>query len=208
MAYDGTGGRRRPYPSKMESRHDLRGRLRAERRSLAAGRRRRAEAAIVARIRRLSRYVRASTVAAYLPFDGEPDLSALFDADPDKRFFLPVIGHPPDGSMRFAAFQTGDRLQRNRFGIHQPIAGPTTYINPKSIDVVLAPMVGFDDSGRRLGMGGGYYDRCFEFMRDSTRVRPDLVGIAFECQRVADVGAAEWDVPMSVVITEKHAYLP
>jgi len=208
MAYDGTGGRRRPYSSKMESRHDLRNRLRAERRSLAAGKRRRAEAAIVARIRRLSQYLRASTVAAYLPFDGEPDLSALFDTDPDKRFFLPVTGRGPDNSMHFAAFRSGDLLQRNRFGIRQPVVGPTTFINPKNIDVVLAPLVGFDDAGGRLGMGGGYYDRCFEFMLNSTSVRPNLVGVAFECQRVADVGTAEWDVPMSVVITEKSSHLP
>lgn len=110
--------------------------------------------------------------------------------------------------MHFARFRTGDRLRRNRFGIYQPSAGRATHISPKRIDMVLAPLVGFDDTGRRLGMGGGYYDRCFQFLLNSRRTRPCLVGIAFECQRIADFGTADWDVPLKLVITEDNVYRP
>ena len=52
-------------------------------------------------------------------------------------------------------------------------------------DLVLTPLVGFDERGNRIGRGAGFYDRHFAFLRHrSTWHRPLLLGLAFELQRV------------------------
>ena len=77
----------------------------------------------------------------------------------------------------------------------------------RQLDVVIAPLVAFDESLNRLGMGGGYYDRTFAF-RKRARVlrRPVLIGVAYSFQRVDRLQPENWDVPLDVVITEKESY--
>jgi 5-formyltetrahydrofolate cyclo-ligase len=68
---------------------------------------------------------------------------------------------------------------------------------------VLAPLVAFDRSGNRLGMGGGYYDRSFAYLRHRVHWRrPRLIGYAYGFQEVQALERAHWDVPLSGVVTE------
>ena len=160
----------------------------------------------MARLRRQPGYQRATAVAAYLPFDGEPDITAILAADTGKQFFLPVVERPTGGRMHFSRYKSGERLRRNRFGICEPAGTRSGRISPRRIDLVLTPLVGFDGACHRLGMGSGYYDRCFSFLMGSSRNRPLLIGIAFECQRVRRIEPDDWDVPMNAVISEHGIY--
>ncbi len=65
------------------------------------------------------------------------------------------------------------------------------------VDVVLTPMVAFDERGWRIGHGGGYYDRFLSANPGAYRL-----GVAFELQRVADCLPQEWDVPLHALVTE------
>ncbi len=144
----------------------------------------------------------AKTIAAYLAFDGEPSIAALFDdvRTATKRFLVPVIRAQ---QMKFAPLSENTNLRANRFGIAEPshhVRGRT-----RSIDVVLVPLVGFDEAGNRLGMGGGYYDRHFAFLRSrSVYIRPRLIGVAYELQRIDAIPADPWDVPLSGIVTEQR----
>lgn len=73
---------------------------------------------------------------------------------------------------------------------------------PKHLDVVLLPLLAFDLAGNRLGMGGGYYDRCFAAYRNRGLKRPLRVGLAFDWQRADSLPAQPWDVPLHAVVTE------
>ena len=65
------------------------------------------------------------------------------------------------------------------------------------------PLVAFDDRGRRVGMGGGYYDRTFAARRGRRALRrPRLVGVAFGFQRRDALPGAAWDVPLDAAVTE------
>ena len=77
-----------------------------------------------------------------------------------------------------------------------------------SLDLVLVPLVGFDDQGTRLGMGGGFYDRSFatRLFRRYWR-KPRLIGVAYELQRVAHLDRQPWDVALDGVVTEQRLYL-
>jgi 5-formyltetrahydrofolate cyclo-ligase len=93
-------------------------------------------------------------------------------------------------------------LRVNRFGIVEP-DGPWL-ASVRLLDVVFLPLVGFDRHGARLGMGGGYYDRAFGFMRLRSVWRtPLLVGIGYASQEVDRIAPAPHDVPLDLVITER-----
>ncbi len=72
---------------------------------------------------------------------------------------------------------------------------------------MLVPLVGFDARGYRLGMGAGFYDRHFEFLRHRrTWLRPLLLGVAFEVQRLEHFADVDHDVPLWGVVTERGIY--
>jgi 5-formyltetrahydrofolate cyclo-ligase len=107
------------------------------------------------------------------------------------------------GHLGFARWRPNARLIRNRFGIAEPLGTSAARIEPRALDLVLVPVVGFDKAGNRLGMGGGYYDRSFAFaLRRATR-RPCLIGVAFDCQRVGGLPARPGDVPLDGVVTPR-----
>lgn len=87
-------------------------------------------------------------------------------------------------------------LVRGTFGLREPAAhAPACDVSP--LDAVLVPGVAFDDEGRRLGFGGGYYDRLIP------RLRPDcaLIGVAFDEQIVPRVPAEAHDARVHKVVT-------
>lgn len=132
--------------------------------------------------------------------DGEisttPLLARLLETR--KRLALPVVGK--GGAMALYRYRRRTPLIPNRFGILEPAAG-ASHVAPLSVDLLLVPLVAFDDYGVRLGMGAGYYDRYLE--RIPPALRPRLIGLAHEVQRSPDpLPFAEWDVPLDGVLTE------
>ncbi len=180
----------------------LRRRLRRARRGFAEPERSVAEAQICRNLQRIPTFRRARTIAAFMAFDGEPALTRLFTdvRNTGKRFLVPVIRSQ---RMQFAPLPSPRSTVRNVFGIAEPKERrrePT-----RTIDIVLVPLVGFDESGNRLGMGGGYYDRHFSFLRERKHfLRPRLIGVAFELQHVTKIPADAWDVPLWGIVTERR----
>ena len=101
--------------------------------------------------------------------------------------------------------EPGTPLRRNRFQIPEPDVSPAEWLPPSALDLVLTPLVAFDSTGTRLGMGGGFYDRSFAFLRDPDPVghRPRLIGLAYEFQQVEALVRQPWDVPLDAAATEK-----
>jgi 5-formyltetrahydrofolate cyclo-ligase len=182
------------------ARRELRRELRAKRRSLVGAGRAHADRAIQAHIRTLPEFRRARRVALFMPFDGEPSLAALVGLARRQRklLYVPVLRGM---TMTFAELEPGAALTANFFGILEPKVGAK--IRANRLDIVLTPLVGFDDRGVRLGVGRGYYDRCFRFLRHRAHWRrPKLLGVAYELQRVPSLVPSSWDVPLWAVATE------
>ena len=145
-------------------------------------------------------------IAGYWAVGGELPLHAVQANLPATlRWCLPVLHE--DGRLRFREWSAGQALQPNRHGIPEPVAGPLRAAD--ELAVVLVPLLAFDAKGDRLGQGGGWYDRSFAFRRterdhapspDRTLV-PRLIGIAYDCQQVDALEAADWDVPLDAVVT-------
>lgn len=150
---------------------------------------------------------RQQHVAVYLSNNNEVDLSSLvrYLWSSGRSVFLPVLA---DRSLVFMPYREDSRMQPNVFGIPEPIEDPSMAIPPRMLDLVFTPLVGFDASGNRLGMGGGYYDRSFSWLRHARHFRkPRLVGTAFELQRVDCLPGEAFDVPLYGVATESGVTL-
>jgi 5-formyltetrahydrofolate cyclo-ligase len=160
------------------------------------------------RLARSQWFERSRTLSAYWAVGGELDLRPLLDAalKRGKQVYLPVVD-PRAGVLHFARYLPDRPLRRTRYGLHEPRRERGNVIDPRRLDLVLVPLVGFDAHGTRLGMGGGYYDRTFAFARTSPATRrPRLVGVAYELQRLAALERASWDVPVDAVVTEAGVY--
>jgi len=187
----------------------LRRQLRAARRALSPAEQRAHALVIAARIARDPRMRRARRIALYVAADGEVDpmpLQALLPGH-SRRWYLPVLRGHAAGRLWFVRWRKRDRLRDNRFGIPEPVRRRRHIQPAHALDLVLAPLVGFDADGCRLGMGGGFYDRTLAFLRQRRHWRrPLLVGLAHECQRLEHIEPSDWDVPLDAVVTESRVY--
>ena len=189
-------------PSRVQVKAALRKQLRAARRSMSAAEHQRRSVEAAAGIMRHRLFSAGKRVALYLPFDGEMDTSALIGAAGRRgvELFAPVIAYRRHCRLRFYPL-TGE-TSPGAFGIPVPRLRGTP-ISPRWLDLIIIPLVGVDRDGRRLGMGGGFYDRALEFRRRRHYWKgPHLMGLAFECQRTRADFADAWDVRLSSLATE------
>lgn len=185
-------------------RRELRQRLAEQRRALSPAERIAAAQGLRRSLEQLPEYFTDARVAGYWASHGELPLNLVIPplANRGQQFLLPVIGRGK--RLHFAPWQSGDAVQPNRYGIPEP-AAPGELLEPFQLDLVLVPLLGFDRRGRRLGHGGGYYDRSFAFLNEQVRpTEPLLVGIAYAFQELPEVDEEDWDVPLDFVATERE----
>ncbi len=193
-------------------RYDLRQRLRAGRRIIPSAERRQAALSVARRVADWPVYSAAIRIAGYWACDGELDPMPLLEGAwaANKEVYLPVLVDTPPQSLRFAPYRPGLPLRRNRFDIPEPDVPPSEWLEPAQLNLVLTPVVAFDQTGTRLGMGGGFYDRCFAFLRDPDYrgPRPLLLGLGYESQKTGDhLVRQSWDVPLDAAVTEDALYV-
>lgn len=149
-------------------------------------------------------YQSSHRIGAYLAFADEANLATLIAAAHrhEKEIFVPRV-EGRSSNMHFVRYRPDTILVRNHFGIEEPGTHEKEKAAPESLELVLMPLLAFDDFGNRLGMGAGYYDRLLAGIRQSREMsQPILCGVAYACQRVDPIEAAAWDVPLDFVATE------
>ncbi len=189
-----------------ETRKALRQRLRRARRQLSFSEQRHAALGLTRQLRHTGLWQGARHIAFYQAVDGElVTLPALRLAwQQGKACYLPVLHPIKDDHMVFVRIWPGSRLAYNRWGIPEPKAALKHSVSPRRLDLVLLPLVGFDEAGNRIGMGKGFYDRTFAFRRGKCR-RPALTGLGHECQKVAEgIAPSAWDVPLDALATPRR----
>lgn len=166
---------------------------------------------VAQRIAHSTLFQRSQHIACYLPQRGELDPTPLMQRvwAMRKTCYLPVLSPLPGGRLWFVPYHPGDPLTPNRFGILEPCLPTACRAPPWALDLVLTPLVAFDTQGNRLGMGGGFYDKTFSFLRQRASWRkPRLVGLAYDFQCVATLQHSPWDVPLRAIATERQLYVP
>ena len=172
------------------------------RRALSDSEREHASDVICKRVCELPEFYSSKTVGCYLPMHDEVDTREVIERAwcANKRTFVPVLRGP--AQMVFCEITPQTELEQNNFGVWEPTRG--FLIDPRTLDVVVTPTVAFDSNCNRIGMGSAYYDRCFSHLRHRKNwLRPKLVGVAFECQKVEEIAPNPWDIRLYRVITER-----
>jgi 5-formyltetrahydrofolate cyclo-ligase len=123
-------------------------------------------------------------------FDSRPLVTDLLGAG--WRACQPVVVATA-APMEFRAWLADSPMTTDRHGI--PIPDTETVAAP---DIVLLPLVAFDEQGYRLGYGGGYFDRTLA----SLTPRPCAIGVGFELARIDTVHPAAHDIRLDAIVTE------
>jgi 5-formyltetrahydrofolate cyclo-ligase len=189
---------------------DLRRTLRTRRQSLSAEDQKLAARALAANVAGTRLFLVSRRIACYLPNDGEIDTDRVIERIRRLRkiLYLPVLSPLAHDRLWFAEAKPKTKLVPNRFGIPEPAVPARNLVRAQELDLILMPLVGFDNRGNRLGMGGGFYDRSLEFLRHRTRWRkPQVLGIAYDFQRINGLTPDPWDIPLQGVITDRAVYL-
>lgn len=142
--------------------------------------------------------VEKHVIGIYWPFRGEPDLrewgkQAIVRG---ARLALPVVVEKAR-PLIFRSWAPGEKLEKGVWNIPVPSAGEE--IVPS---VVIAPLVGFDAAGFRLGYGGGYYDRTLA----SLPAKPLTIGVGFGFSALETIFPQWHDIPMDRLIIEDIQY--
>ena len=180
----------------------LRGQLRRARRALTIAEHRQRSYRAAAAILRATSFKCGARVAIYLPFDGETNTAPLLAAAARRgvRLFVPVVVDLRHRRLRFLPLS--GKTRRGVYGISVPHRSGRA-LGPRWFDMIVVPLVGVDRGGRRLGMGGGFYDRALAFRRGRLHWRgPRLIGLCFDCQTADSICADPWDLRLDSVATE------
>ncbi|MEL0640515.1 5-formyltetrahydrofolate cyclo-ligase [Pseudoalteromonas aliena] len=147
-------------------------------------------------------------IAIYLSNDGELDTSLLIKElwNLNHTVYLPII-HPFNGAnLLFQRYEKNSPMRANRYGILEPKLNCSQICPLPALDYLLMPLVAFDKQGNRLGMGGGFYDRTLARLHEQSWQKPQLIGLAHECQKVDSLPIESWDVPLKTIITPDKTY--
>ena len=162
----------------------------------------RASTAICNQVNTSREFYASSIVGCYLPMYDEVDTREIIETAwrANKRVFVPVLRK--QRQMVFCEIREDTELTQNNFGVWEPTRG--FLMPPRNLDVVITPTVVFDKEAHRIGMGGGYFDRAFAFLRHRNHwIRPKLIGVAFDCQKVEKITPKPWDIRLYRVVTNK-----
>lgn len=184
-------------------RQQLRRDMRRRRQALSSAEQIAASHRFASRLSSSLTFRRARHIGLYLAADGELDpLPALLGAGNARRtFYLPVLPKHADAVLHFVRWIPGEPLIPNRYGIGEPAMQGRKLTPLWRLDLLLLPLVAFDDDGNRLGMGGGFYDRALAALQRQPK-RPRLTGVAHRFQRTDKLVPAPWDQPLDMIITD------
>ena len=138
-------------------------------------------------------------IGGYFPVNYEIDCLNILRKFEDLKFRVSLPAILKNNKMEFFKFTFKDPLKVNKYGIPEP--SKKKIINP---DLILVPLVAFDQKLFRIGYGGGFYDRYIEKL--NKRKNFYTIGFANSCQKIYKVPKNKFDKKLNFVITEKKIY--
>ncbi len=185
----------------MRWRRGERERLLAVRQSIDAAERAALDHRITDHLTDLLGDLRGTTVGLYVPIRGEPRLTrfARSIVAGGGRCALPVVVER-NRPLIYRTWSPGQRLVPGIWNIPCPDESAETVVP----EIMIAPVLGFDSRGFRLGNGGGYFDRTLAIRNDS----PQVIGVGYERLRIATIYPQPHDIAMTLVLTEDGARHP
>ena len=144
-------------------------------------------------------YKTSSVIMAYMPMSEEVQLQEIFtDAFKNKKICaIPFIVER--GIIQPVIFENFNSLEVGELNILTVKKNLRKFIDAEKFDCVIVPGVAFDVHGKRLGMGGGYYDRFLKRAENAKKI-----SLAFDFQIVENIPTELHDIPVDLILTEKR----
>ena len=200
----------------MNTRQALRQTIRNKRRELTQAQQNFAALELLHRFCANDKILQAKHIAIYLSNDGELNTQLIIDWcwQQGKQVYLPVVHPFSKGHLLFLRFSQETELINNQYGIPEPKLDVGKIIPAQQLDIICTPLVAFDQTGARLGMGGGFYDRTLSQWHQQNNMannknninRPYAIGLAHDCQLVDSIPTEAWDIPLPEIITPSKQY--
>lgn len=177
----------------------LRKKIISRRKSLSAEERKIFSHEIIKKFLATEIYKNSSSIMAYISMSDEVQLQEFFADAFNKEKILAIPFIIERKIIKPVILKNFDSLEVGEFGILTVKENLREFIDEKNFDCVIVPGVAFDVQGKRLGMGGGYYDK---FLKLATNAKK--ISLAFDCQIVENIPTEPHDMPVDLIITEKR----
>ncbi len=140
--------------------------------------------------------IKGKSLGGYYPYNYELDTLEILRKFEAINFNILLPKIKTNSQMNFFRWSTTDPLVTNTFGIPEPLS--KKIIQP---DIILVPMVAFDENNNRIGYGGGFYDRYISKIKKLKKIL--TIGLAYSFQRVKKIPTNKYDIKLDYIITEK-----
>ncbi|GAA6186244.1 MULTISPECIES: 5-formyltetrahydrofolate cyclo-ligase [Alteromonadaceae] len=186
----------------LENKSHLRKQFRQLRRNLSAEQQKLASRDALQTVIKHQILEHANHIALYLDQDGELSCTDIIDWcwQNGKTTYLPVLDPSRENYLIFIRYAADTKMRKNRFNIPEPVISSSQVKAVPQLDCIFLPLVAFDETGNRLGMGGGFYDRTLAEITSSP-VKPQLIGYAHDCQQASNLSTESWDIPVHKIVT-------
>lgn len=192
---------------KHTDRTSIRQQVRLRRKELTVTFQNKAAKALLDRLKNDIAVKEAEHIALYFANNSELNLQPFIQWcwQQKKSIYLPVVHPFSKGHLLFLSYDNNSSMVVNQYNIEEPKLD-VRHIKPiQQLDMILTPLVAFDSTGARIGMGGGYYDRTLanwhkQALQNYT-IKLTVIGIAHDCQQIPKVPSEAWDIPLPKIIT-------
>lgn len=162
-------------------------------------------------------------IALYIANDGELDPQVFINwcwenyASNNIHVYLPVVHPFSPGNLLFLRYSSNTPMIKNKYGIPEPKLNILEMCTANNLHILFTPLVAFDKSGNRLGMGGGFYDRTLSninhitpnvVQEQSLLKSTQIIGLAHTCQEVDQLPIEAWDIPLPEIMTPEKNIFP
>lgn len=202
MMRDTRSGRR---PTTRDRKQELRAIALLKRRSIDPEDLAALSSRVAAHLLSLKEYKRATLVISYCAKDDEVQTRPIIErALADGKRVAVIVTNVPTKTLSFSEIKSfEDDLAPGAFGILEPKPEKMRPVPFAEADIVLVPLVAWDERGHRLGYGAGYFDRALSGARGIAKV-----GLALESQRLPRIPESRHDVPLDIIVTERRVVRP
>ena len=141
--------------------------------------------------------IKGRVIGGYYPHNNEIDILNILKKFEKKKYQISLPKIKKKNQMNFFKWSFKEPLTINKFGIPEPVADKIL-----SPDILLIPLVAFDENLNRLGYGGGYYDR---FLSKIKKKKIYKIGLAFFFQKVKKIPVKSYDIKLDFIITNRKS---
>ncbi len=141
--------------------------------------------------------VNKKIIGGYYPYNHEVDPIKILNKLEKLGYQISLPKIKKNNQMDFLFWSTKEPLKINRYGIPEPTSNQIIYPN-----ILLVPLVAFDNHLNRIGYGGGYYDRYIKKVKKNKKII--LIGLAYSFQKVKKILTNKYDMKLDYIVTDKN----